>query len=304
MNLHQPGIVLLNKPAGVTSFQALSPIKKKLGTKKIGHSGTLDKFATGLMILFTNKATKLVPFCTDMDKTYRARIQFGVETDTLDPEGRVIKTSALPTPENLDRISEILSLFRGTQDQVPPMYSALHINGKRAYELARSGTIVEMKPRKITIYELTLHALHAEYMDLEVHCSKGTYIRSLARDISLAMGTCGHLTQLTRSTVGHIDLTLAVDPGDFIPERDLITGRSMVSYIPHSSSIEISKEQVSRLIHGSLVSSLVQEVEILKASCQGSLKQVFLLYEEQVVGFVYLNQGNVELAWNGTQGLV
>ena len=304
MNLLQPGIVLLNKPSGVTSFQALGPIKKKLGTKKLGHSGTLDKFASGLMVLLTNKATKLVPYLTDMDKVYKARILFGTQTDTLDPEGQVVAQAPLPRSQVLAKVPQILDSFLGTQDQIPPMYSALHINGKRAYQLARSGKDPEMKPRQITIYKLELLDLTNQSMDLVVHCSKGTYIRSLARDIALAMDSCGHLSELTRTRVGSIDINKAVDPKDFLPEKDLIIGKAIKSFIPFTETIDLTQDQVAKLVHGVLVPSLVKSIETLSQSSFEPIHRVLLLFASEVVGFVEISDGRVELAWNGAQGTV
>jgi tRNA pseudouridine55 synthase len=304
MNLLQPGIVLLNKPSGVTSFQALGPIKQKLGTKKVGHSGTLDKFANGLMVLLTNKATKLVPYLTDMDKVYKAKILFGTQTDTLDPEGQVIDQAPLPTNQVLTKVPQILDSFLGTQDQIPPMYSALHINGKRAYELVRSGKDPEMKPRQITIHKLEILDLQVQSMELLVHCSKGTYIRSLARDIAHAMDTCGHLSELTRTKVGSIDLSQAVDPKNFLPAKDLIKGKAIKSFIPFTETIELSQDQVAKLVNGVLVPSLVRSIETLIQSSSAPIHRVLLLFASEVVGFVEISDGRVELAWNGAQGSI
>lgn len=304
MNPNQPGLVLLNKPSGITSFQALGPIKYSIGSKKVGHSGTLDKFANGLMVLFTNKATKLVPYLTEMDKVYKARIQFGTQTDTLDPEGKIIAQAALPSEESLAKVDQTLQQFLGPQNQIPPMYSALHINGKRAYELARSGKDPEMKPRPVIVFRLTLLNLTSEFMDLEVHCSKGTYVRSLARDLALAMGSCGHLSALTRTRVGSIDLAQAVEPKDFIPERDLITGKALASYIPSTDWIEITQDQLEKLAHGTLVTSLVQSIQQRTLSSTWRIKGLLLLFNDQVVGFVEINQGSIELGWNAAQGVL
>jgi tRNA pseudouridine55 synthase len=206
-------MLLLNKPPGRTSFQALGQVKKALGTKKVGHTGTLDKFASGLLIALAGKATKLVPRFEAFDKTYIGEITFGKETDTLDPEGSIIAEAPLP---GLAALEASLAEFRGEILQKPPAYSALHINGKRAYELARSGEAPEMKARPVSIYSLELLSYQEEdgrvrSAVIRAEVSKGTYIRSLARDIALAAGSRGYLSALTRIKIGDYKLEDALD---------------------------------------------------------------------------------------------
>ncbi|MCL2175607.1 MAG: tRNA pseudouridine(55) synthase TruB [Treponema sp.] len=193
------GLILFNKPSGITSFDALRDIKRALGTGKVGHTGTLDKFASGLLIVLAGKALKLSQWFTHCDKKYEGRIKFGIETDTLDPEGSIIFEAPLPSREAVEKV---LNQFTGKIMQVPPAFSAIHINGKRAYELVRSGEAPEMKKREITIYKLELKSWQPPFADIFVHCSSGTYIRSLARDIALAAGSRGHLCELKRTQVG------------------------------------------------------------------------------------------------------
>jgi len=195
----EPGILLLAKKSGKTSFASLGAVKHALGTSKVGHTGTLDSFADGLLVVLTGRLTHLVPHITDFDKRYLALIHFGSETDTLDPTGVVVKTSPVPTEK---AVSDVLSQFRGEIDQVPPLYSALHINGKRASDLARSGKTAKIPSRKIKIYSLELKEFSGEYALVEVCCSKGTYIRALARDIAYACGSCAYLKALRRVSVG------------------------------------------------------------------------------------------------------
>ncbi|MDR0411156.1 MAG: tRNA pseudouridine(55) synthase TruB [Treponema sp.] len=189
------GYILLNKDAGETSFAALDHVKKALGTKKIGHTGTLDKFASGLLIALVGRAAKLAPWFSDCDKRYEGMIKFGEETDTLDPEGAVITRASIPTRS---AILNILPQFRGALMQEPPVYSAIHINGARASALSRDGKVVKMQKRPIFIYELELADYKPPFATIRVFCSKGTYIRSLARDIALAADSCGHLSALRR----------------------------------------------------------------------------------------------------------
>jgi tRNA pseudouridine55 synthase len=196
-------IILLNKPLGVTSFEALYPVKKFLNTGKVGHTGTLDKFASGLMLVLSGRALKQQEKLTHLDKCYEGVICFGKETDTLDPEGKIIAEAPPPSLENLNLA---LEKFRGEITQAPPEYSAIHINGKRASELARAGKKPEMKKRAVTIYELTLVSYTPPNANIFVHCSSGTYLRSLARDIALACDSRGCLVELTRTKIGEYSL--------------------------------------------------------------------------------------------------
>ena len=201
------GIVLLAKQSGRTSFSSLFSVKRALNTTKVGHTGTLDSFADGLLVVLTGKLTRLVPHITNFDKTYLALIEFGSETDTLDPTGKIIRTAPLPTEED---VKKTLPSFLGEIEQVPPMYSALHVDGKRLSDLAREGKSAEIKPRKITIYSIKLLDFYEKYALVEVSCSKGTYIRSLARDIANSCKSAGHLRALRRTKVGPFSLKDAV----------------------------------------------------------------------------------------------
>lgn len=218
MSISNDGIVLLAKQSGLTSFSALWQVKNALSTKKIGHTGTLDTFADGLLVALVGRLTRLVPFITDCDKTYVARVAFGVETDTLDPEGRAVKTGDFPS---LTRVLDSLPSFTGEILQRPPAYSAVHVDGKRASDRARSGETVEPRERAITVHSLKVLRLFAPdgdtvlsanndsriaFLDLEIRCSKGTYVRSLARDIANAAHSVGHLSALRRLAIGPFDL--------------------------------------------------------------------------------------------------
>jgi tRNA pseudouridine55 synthase len=198
------GIILFNKPSGVTSFDALRDIKRALRTGKVGHTGTLDKFAQGLLVVLASRALKLSRWFSGCDKKYIGKIQFGIETDTLDPEGEPIAQAPLPTRE---QVENALSQFRGDIMQAPPLYSAIHINGKRASQLARAGKQIEMKKRSVHIFALELRSWDPPFAEIFVHCSSGTYIRSLARDIALAAGSRAHLTELTRTHVAGLKLS-------------------------------------------------------------------------------------------------
>ena len=204
----ESGIILLAKKYGKTSFSSLSSVKHALGTGKVGHTGTLDSFADGLLVVLSGRLTRLVPHITNFDKKYVALIEFGEETDTLDPTGSVIKSGGrIPTESEL---RAAISSFVGEIEQVPPLFSALHVDGKRASDLARTGKEAELPARKITIFDIKLLDFKGKYALVEVHCSKGTYIRALARDIAKKCGTFAHLYALRRTKVGPFELSDAV----------------------------------------------------------------------------------------------
>lgn len=211
-----PGLgayAILDKPTGLTSFALLSQVSRLLGPRiKAGHAGTLDSFASGVLVCLFGRYTRLSDYFMGTSKTYEALIGFGTETDTLDPEGRVIAQSSIPSREVLE---SVLPGFIGEILQVPPVYSALHVDGERAYERVRKGQTVLLPPRPVTIYRLELLSFIEGRAHIVVTCSKGTYIRSLARDLALACGARAHLLELRRTTSGPFTLADSVKPSDF-----------------------------------------------------------------------------------------
>jgi tRNA pseudouridine55 synthase len=241
------GIIFLNKKPGVTSFQALGRIKKVLNTRKVGHTGTLDKFAEGLLILLTGKLTRMNALITGLDKEYEALIRFGRETDTLDPEG---ETVAVADPPTLKTIESALNQFKGDISQIPPRYSAIHIDGKRAHELARSGKDVEMPSRKITIHDLEILGFEDNDLKLRVHCSKGTYIRSLARDIGIACGSRAYVQELVRTAVGPFSLDTAVDVEHFKGPEDFYSWEEFFLKLEKSRILTLNELGLKRMKEG------------------------------------------------------
>lgn len=203
------GILLLSKPSGPSSNGVLGPLKRTFNTRKIGHTGTLDPFASGLLILMVGKATRLAPFFTALDKEYHAVVKFGEQTDTLDPEGAVTESAPVPDPQT---VASVLTQFTGTIHQTPPAFSALHVNGERAYVRARRGETVEIPARTVHIHELALEQIDEERYEMVVRCGSGTYIRALARDIAHAAGSVASLETLRRSAVGSFRDQEAVTP--------------------------------------------------------------------------------------------
>ena len=191
------GFILLNKPKGLSSNTAMQKVRRALGVKKAGHTGTLDPLATGMLPICIGRVTRLASYFLDEDKTYQARINLGVQTETGDVEGESVMTKPVPDL-SAELIESALATFRGPIEQIPPMYSALKHNGKKLYDLARQGIEVERPARAITIYQLACTGFDQGWIDIDVTCSKGTYIRTLGEDIAKAMGTVGHLGSLHR----------------------------------------------------------------------------------------------------------
>ena len=203
MNNGPHGLLLLNKKSSITSFDSVNGVRKILSAKKAGHTGTLDKFATGLLLVLVGKGVKLAPLFESCVKEYTGTVRFGEETDTLDPEGEIIGTGKVPS---INDIEAVLDNFRGDILQAPPEYSAIHIKGRRAHELAREGIKVEMKKRPVTIHELKILSWSEPEAEILVRCSAGTYIRSLARDMALAAGSRAYLSALKRTKAGCFSL--------------------------------------------------------------------------------------------------
>jgi tRNA pseudouridine55 synthase len=196
--------LLVDKPAGVSSHDVVAIARRALHEKRIGHAGTLDPFATGLLILLLGRATRLMRYVQDEPKVYDAIVKFGAETDTEDPSGTVVREASLPSRESLERAA---LAFVGTIDQVPPAFSAKQIDGERSYDLARAGRAVELAPVAVTIHECALSAFRESAAGvtecaLHVSCAGGTYVRSIARDLARAAESAAHLTSLRRVSAG------------------------------------------------------------------------------------------------------
>ncbi|MFZ5799864.1 MAG: tRNA pseudouridine(55) synthase TruB [Candidatus Omnitrophota bacterium] len=203
------GLLLIDKPAGVTSHDVVERIRRRFAITKVGHAGTLDPMATGLLVVLLGKSTRLFSELSVADKEYEATLTLGLQTETGDIEGRMI-TQSLFEKIDEERIKKVFAGFIGEQHQVPPMYSALKVRGKKLYQLARKGAVVERQPRNIFIHKLELLRFNPPEIEFCIHCSKGTYIRTLAEDIAKALGTCGCLSALRRTTSGPFHIKDAV----------------------------------------------------------------------------------------------
>ncbi|MBU5482789.1 tRNA pseudouridine(55) synthase TruB [Clostridium sp. MSJ-11] len=194
------GVLNIFKPSGITSFDVVRMVKKAANTKKVGHTGTLDPMASGVLPICLGNATKIVDYIMNESKIYKSTLKLGVVTDTYDKEGKILKEETVDLEPKI--VEECIKSFQGSIDQVPPMYSALKVNGKRLYQLAREGIEVERKARKINIYSIDILNIDLPYVTFQVHCSKGTYIRSLCYDIGEKLGVGASMWALERVKTG------------------------------------------------------------------------------------------------------
>ena len=243
------GIVIVDKPQGWTSQDVTARLRRVFGTRRIGHGGTLDPMATGVLPVFVGRATRAVEFFEHAEKTYETVLLLGKKTDTQDVTGTVLEERAVDVTES--QVEEVLSRFRGEIMQVPPMYSALKVNGQKLYELARKGKQVERQPRPVTVYELTLLSFENDRLSLRVRCSKGTYIRTLCEDIGEALGCLGCMEALRRTQAGEYRIEDAVALEDLLesstPESCL---RGMDTMFARYPAVKLTANQEKRCRNG------------------------------------------------------
>lgn len=255
-------VILVDKASGITSFDCLGRIKRHVN-KKTGHCGTLDKFAHGLMVVLCGSYTHLVPVFMGLDKTYEAVIEFGRMTDTLDPEGQIIETAQIPTE---DVVREMVAKLVGEQMQVPPAYSAIHVNGVRSYQLARSGDdMAELKARKITIHHAQFISYEAPYLKVRLEVSKGTYIRSYARDIGHMCGSCAYVKELYRTKIGPFSIEQSISYDDVEAMQHLPDGESLVMQLPGAVCIEMDDTEAFKAANGYVMPSVKTRIKALDA---------------------------------------
>lgn len=198
-------IINLNKDKDITSQEAVTKAKRLFKVRKAGHAGTLDPLATGVLLVCLNEATKITGYLTDLDKEYLAVLKFGEATDTFDGEGRIVR-QIKDFNISMSEIKRVIQMFIGDIEQTPPIYSAIKLDGKPLYELARKGVEVKINPRKVSIYSIEFLDYEPPLLTIKVSCSKGTYIRSLCNDIGNALGVGAHLTELQRTRIGHFTI--------------------------------------------------------------------------------------------------
>ena len=275
------GIIVVNKPKGCTSHDIVYKVKK-ITNSKVGHTGTLDPMATGVLPLLIGKGTLCSKYLINHDKIYQAKIQLGQKTDTADAEGEVVEEQEVGNLSEVG-IKQILNTFIGKQEQMPPMYSAIKVNGKKLYEYARKGQTVEIQPRQIEIYDIKLMELDKKnnQLQFQVSCSKGTYIRSLCEDIAKRLGTVGYMCELNRVQVGDFNISNSVTVEELQENIDEVDRHliSLERLFENNPSINLNSRKLQLFLNG--VQLTVQETD-------GVYKVYF---ENKFVGIGVVNNG-------------
>ena len=282
------GFLVINKQKSWTSADVVNKIKRVLKIKKAGHLGTLDPDATGVLPIALGKATKVIRYINEGDKEYQVVMKLGEKTDTLDAAGKVIETKEIPKLDK-DKIEKILKDFTGKISQTPPAYSAVKVDGVRAYELARKGKDVQIKPRDIIIKEISLTKINIPFIAFNVVCSKGTYIRSLCSDIGERLGTAAHMFSLIRSASGQFKINDAVNIDDLGKGR-IIKIDEALGFMPE---IRIKKGFEDKVKNGMPITALFIE----KASAGFSLNDKVRIYSDEklmAVGIARFNSLQIE----------
>lgn len=263
------GVILFDKPTGMTSNQALQKVRRLFRARKAGHTGSLDPLATGLLPLCLGEATKISSYLLEADKHYLSTCKLGEVTDSGDQTGTVIETHSVPALDS-DKIETVLASFRGDIQQIPPMYSALHHQGERLYKLARRGEQVEREPRSVRISSLQLMEFSSDSLTLKVACSKGTYIRSLVEDVGKALGCGAHVSSLRRTAVEPLiepemrtleQLELLAEEGDTALFSCLIP---MDQAIAHWPDVRLNADQTQSILYGQALSWQGEDLDKLR----------------------------------------
>ncbi len=268
------GIINVLKPPGMTSFDVIGHLRRVLGTKKIGHAGTLDPDAAGVLPVFAGKATKAIEFIMEKDKVYKAEMTLGITTDTGDSSGEIIETHPVNSSE-AEIIKAVLS-FKGKYMQVPPMYSALKVEGQKLYELARKGITIERKPREVTITDIRVINIDTEQEQVkviyQVECSKGTYIRTLCEDIGNKLGCGGHMSFLLRLRAGMFNISeaLTLEEIEAHAQSNSLNDRliSVKEVFGNYPKIELDDTQLKRFLNGVHIESSFKQVAVIAVYSQ------------------------------------
>ena len=291
------GWVCLDKPLEMGSTEAVSKIRRLFNAQKAGHAGTLDPLASGILPIALGEATKTVPFMMDAEKVYRFTINWGVSTDSLDREGEITARSDVRPP--VEAVRAALSTFVGEIDQVPPQYSAIKVDGQRAYDLAREGTEFELASRRVTIHEAAVSdSPDADHVELTIRTGKGVYVRSLARDLAVALGAEGHVSALRRERVGPFSTENAVSL-DFLTDlvhRDaasegLLPVATALDDIPE---LAVTDQDAFSLRQGRPIVLLPRQVETLKSRLREGSRTVSAFQGQTLVALGQLRAGRLE----------
>jgi tRNA pseudouridine55 synthase len=259
------GIVLVDKPLEITSHDVVGILRKRFKTKRVGHAGTLDPLASGLLVVAVGPATRFLQYLPLEPKIYSASVTFGTETASYDREGDIVKEA--PVPADLaKKVTEVIPTLVGSQSQLPPMFSAVKVNGQPLYKLARQGLEVERKPRNIHIESIDILAFRDNTVDIDIECSGGTYIRTLAHDLGQAVGCGAHLSGLVRTHIGQFSLEDAISPFDASEDNIIPLSKALVP-IPMRN---LSELELMRVRNGGSVANTIFEDEALVALADGN----------------------------------
>jgi tRNA pseudouridine55 synthase len=246
------GILNLNKPTGITSRDAINQIQRLVRPAKVGHAGTLDPIASGVLLVCIGPATRLIEYLQKMPKRYRATFQLGCQSPSDDTEGEVTPLADAPIVTRM-AIEQLLPQFEGTILQRPPIYSAIKVAGRRSYDLARQGKAVPLPPRPVTIDQLMVTAYSYPTLELEIACGSGTYVRSLGRDLAAALGTSAVMSALVRTEIGHFSINRAIHPDALTKETISGQLQSPLEALSEIPRMILSNEQVKELHHGRFI---------------------------------------------------
>lgn len=289
------GVININKPRGVTSSQVVVKIKKLLNLKRVGHMGTLDPLAQGVLPICVGKATRLFDYFLKKQKTYVATFQFGFQTTTLDLEGEVEKISKIIPTKN--QLEETLNNFKGKILQMPPLYSSKKVGGKKACDEIRKGNAIELKPSEVEIFEYKLlNQIDEKTFEFEITCSAGTYIRSLARDLGETVGSCATMTKLIRTRSGNFDLSSAVDFENLTKEIIQSKLLSLKIVLKDFESIEILPQDFQRLLNGLKlnIKSILQNNNN-KNVINDNIENYAVVCQNQIVGIGIIEENNLKI---------
>ncbi len=301
------GVLIVDKPGGITSFQVVKKVKRILKAPKVGHGGTLDPLATGVLPIFLNRATKLASFLMSGTKRYRTTMKLGIETDTQDREGKITAESNHIT-EDHQLIIQAFNSFKGTIEQIPPMFSALKVKGTPLYKLARKGISLNLKSRKVHIHEIKVIDISLPHITFEVCCSPGTYVRTLCADIGKKLSCGGHLTELKRLQSGNflLDDSISLDQLNFLTEQNSLKEKlfSLSKSFDNLPNVIIENHLISILKKSGTVSVFhlknislpsIRKGDFLKATCQE--KNLIAIVQSLINNNRFSMMPDTERAW-------
>lgn len=259
------GFVLVDKPEGPTSHDVVARVRKRLGIKRVGHAGTLDPLASGLLVVAIGGATRLISHVQDLPKTYETSARLGVRTTTLDAGGEVVETRDVEVTS--EQVHAAASSFVGEIEQVPPAHSAVKVGGQRAYKLARRGERPEISPRRVTVYRFDVLDVDAPRFDARIECSTGTYVRTLVSDVGDLLGCGAHITALRRTAIGHLAAAHAVPPDDV----DESAVRPVEDVLTHLPRVDVDEDTAVRARNGQRVEADASGDRVLVVAADGAV---------------------------------